>query len=305
MAKKSPADAGYGAQVGATLAVMAAACLFGTLPFFARTLSEHGLAPQAISFWRFVLSALVLTPFVIFGRPQPRPLLWALAGGAAMGLGWIGFVTALRELSVAETGILFMTFPLFAILIGWLLFGERPQFWGVIAGLLIMAAALAVAPPGRWAGNLGAALGHALLAPAAYGFLLNIVARKLSALRPPAAAGAVALGSVMVVAPLLAGLQMDEVLPHSADAWGWLLLFSGATALLPQLLVVMFAAKIGATRTAIAGSLELPAMFLVGTLALGETLAPHHLFAAVLILLAIVLSARPSHDAQAFSRSGP
>ena len=279
------------------VAIMLGAACFGTLPLFARTLTEFAIAAPAIAFFRFALSALVLSPFLVVRGPAARATVWGLAGGAIMGLGWIGFVVALKTLSVAETGILFMTFPLFAI--GFcLVFGDRPGVSGLLGAGLIVLAAVIVAPEGALdpSGALMAVLA-ALIAPAAYGLLLNIIARRVHTLRPVSATGAIAMGSVLVLGPIVATLPLDAVLPSQPVAYVWLAAFSAATALVPQLVYVVFSPRIGAVRTAMAGSVELPTMFLVGAIAFGEPLGWTHLTAAALIFCAIALTARPRASA--------
>ncbi|WMS41011.1 DMT family transporter [Acuticoccus sp. MNP-M23] len=281
------------------LAIMLGAACFGTLPLFARTLTDFAIAAPAIAFYRFALSALVLSPFLVLRGPLRGATFWGLAGGAVMGLGWIGFVVALKTLSVAETGILFMTFPLFAILFG-LLFGERPGGRGWIGAALIVLAALIVAPGDALDPSGGlVAVAAALVAPAAYGLLLNIIARRVHTLPAIAATGSIAMGSVLVLAPIVATLPLGEVLPAAPAAYAWLAVFSAMTALIPQLIYVVFSPRIGAVRTAMAGSAELPTMFIVGAVAFGEPLGWTHLTAGALILCAIALTARPKASASA------
>ncbi len=279
------------------IAIMLGAACFGTLPLFARTLTDFAIASPAIAFFRFALSALVLSPFLVLRGPLRGATLWGLAGGAVMGLGWIGFVVALKSLSVAETGILFMTFPLFAIAFGFL-FGERPGVRGLVGAALIILAAVIVAPSDALdpSGALGA-VAAALVAPAAYGLLLNIIARRVHTLPAISATGSIAMGSVLVLGPIVATLPIAEVLPSEPVAYLWLAVFSAMTALIPQLVYVVFSPRIGAVRTAMAGSVELPTMFLVGAVAFGEPLGWTHLVAGALILGAIALTARPKASA--------
>ena len=136
----------------AMTAVVAGAACFGTLPLFTRMLTEAGLAPPAIAFWRFALTAVVLLPLLRLRGGAWRPTLWAMAGGAGMGLGWIGFVHSLTTMSIAEAGVLFMTYPVFAILFAGVLFGVRPRPAELVATGLIVLAAVLAAPAGTPAG---------------------------------------------------------------------------------------------------------------------------------------------------------
>ena len=66
------------------------------------------------------------------------------------------------------------------------------------------------------------------------------------------------------------------------------------TALLPQLVYSRFAPEIGAPRASVAGSVELPTMFLVGWLMLGDVIGWAQWLACLMITTAILVTpARP------------
>lgn len=284
--------------------------LFGTLPFFARTLGEEGLAPPAIAFYRFVFTALVLLPFL----KRARASLWGFGGGAAMGLGWIGFVASLDVMSVAQAGVIFMTYPFFAILFGAVLFGERVSGRGLFAAALVVAAAALVAP-WREAGGMagagdgsGAILGALLLAlaaPAAYGLLINLIVRRVSALPALSAVAAIALGAVAGLTPVVLTVEPAALVPATGYGLAVLAVFSVVTAFLPQFTMSVFAPRIGATRTALAGGAELPTMFVVGWIAFGEAVGLVHAMAAGLIIAAIALAPSPPPPPPTFAAPEP
>ena len=58
----------------------------------------------------------------------------------------------------------------------------------------------------------------------------------------------------------------------------------------PQLIYTVSSPIIGALRTAVIGSVELPTMFLVSIFAFGETLTFSQLIACVLVIIAIVVT---------------
>ena len=74
---------------------------------------------------------------------------------------------------------------------------------------------------------------------------------------------------------------------HDWQLIGGLALF---TALLPQLVYTTFAPMIGAARSAVAGSVELPTMFFIGWYALGEVIGAAQWLACLLITLAILMT---------------
>ena len=210
----------------ATIAVIAASVGFGLVPYFARTLTAEGMAPHAIAFFRYAFAAIVLLPSVWLARAQWVPIAWGLVAGIGMGVGWIGYVRALELAPVSTVGVLYMTYPVFTLLIAWLMFGDVPRRRAILAAVMIVgAAALATSP--------------------------------------------------------------DAV---SVSGWWLVAGIAFGSALVPQLLYTVAAPAIGTARTAIAGSFELPTMFLVGWFAFAEPVGPAQWIACAIIISAIALT---------------
>ena len=274
----------------ATIMVAASAAMFGLVPLFARGLTEAGLSAPAISFFRYLLAGAVLSPFLVLRGPGRSATLWGLGAGASMGLGWVGYVEALSSMSVSTAGVFYMTYPLFTVLIGWLGFRDPPGIRTIFASILILSGALVAT--GGTGETLPAAktLAFALMAPASFGLAINILARKLIAIPPLSRIPCVSLGAVLALLPLISGLPADDVVPQGLDAWTLLLGLAIFTALVPQLIYVVYSPRIGASASAMAGSSELPTMFLIGWLVLGESLTPAHILAGSLVITAIVIT---------------
>ncbi len=270
--------------------VLFASLCFGILPYFARSLSDQGMAPHVIAFHRFTLAAVVLSPLLIIHRDKHRAILWGMGAGAAMGLGWIGYVTALRSAPVSVVGVLYMTYPVFTLLIAWALFGARPALRACTAAGLIVLAAILASRPGAVPIEVLPVLLLSLAAPFGFGLGITVLVYKLIVLPPLARIAAVSLGSVLGLLPLVATTEIAGLTPQ--DGRGWLLLLGIAlgTALVPQLVYSVCAPIVGAARTAVLGSIELPTMFAVGFFAFGERITPSQAAACALVLTAILLS---------------
>lgn len=279
-----------------TVLIMIAALCFGSVPFFARSLIEGGMRPVDVAFWRFALPGLIFFPFVWRARAQVVPIAWALSAGLALGLGWIGYATALRSLPVATVGVLYMTYPLFTALLGWVWFGYRPTVQAWLAACLVLLAAIVSASTGPITTSNIPAMLIALAAPLGFSYGIAVLTMKLGSLGVIARMASIQLGTLFGLAPLLPlGGGLATLLPGSATGWWLVLGVAIVAAFLPQLVYTIWAPRIGATRTAIAGSVELPTMFLVGWVAFSEPLGPGQWIAGGLILTAIVLSqARPT-----------
>ena len=90
--------------------------------------------------------------------------------------------------------------------------------------------------------------------------------------------------------------EVVEILPKGGNDWFLITGIGLVTALIPQLVYTVYSPVIGATRTAVIGSIELPTMFAVGILAFGEVVTWAQAVACALILCAIALT--QSHSTQ-------
>ena len=272
------------------LVVFACFC-FGTIPYFARTLTDAGMASYAVAFYRYGLSAMVLSPLLLrLPRAHLKIAIWGVISGMGTGLGWIGYVEALKTLPISTAGVLYMTYPVFTLLIGWVWFRDIPSKRSISAGIIvILAAILASSPAAVDPGQLPAIL-VSLTAPVSFGLAINILIHKLTPLPALARISTFSLGASISLVPLLLMSTPQQVLPQNPDDW---LLIAGlalGTALIPQMLYAGFAHRIGLARAAVAGSIELPTMFLIGWLIVGESIGLTQWLACLLVTLAILLT---------------
>jgi drug/metabolite transporter (DMT)-like permease len=277
-------------QTMAALGVLFASVCFGVVPYFSRNLTDQGLAPHAVAFYRYVIAAVILLPAFLGQLKAWRELVWGLCAGAAMGLGWIGYVTAVETIPASTVGVLYMTYPVFTVVIAWALFADRPSRRALIAsGLIILAAAIAGNPSVVPSDQLSTLL-ISLAAPLGFGFGICVLVYRLSRISPLARIASVSLGSVLALAPLVMTSAPDEIFPKDADTWMLIFGISVVSALIPQLIYTISSPIIGASRTAVIGSVELPTMFAIGFFAFGETLTLAQLIACALVITAIVVT---------------
>lgn len=273
----------------AGIGVLFASICFGIVPYFTRGLTDQGLAPHSVAFFRYVITAVILLP-VLFGQVAAwREVLWGMGAGAAMGLGWIGYVSAIKVAPVSTVGVLYMTYPVFTVLIAWLLFGDKASRRALIASAMILVAAVIAGNPKVVPASQLPVLIVSLAAPLGFGFGICVLVHRLSRIPPLARIGSVSLGSVMALSPLMLGSVSADVIPQDTTVW---LLVAGlaiGSALIPQLIYTICSPIIGASRTAVFGSIELPTMFAVSIIVFGEQLTLSQAIACALIVGAIVL----------------
>ncbi len=106
----------------AVAGVLTASICFGLVPYFSRGLTDQGLTPYAVAFYRYILAAIVLLPALLKYRSNWLEVVGGLIAGAVLGLGWVGYVTALETVPASTVGVLYMTYPVFTIVIAWAFF---------------------------------------------------------------------------------------------------------------------------------------------------------------------------------------
>ena len=115
---------------------------FGTIPYFAKSLIDGGMASYAIAFYRYGLLAIILMPLLRVPAAHLKTVAWGILSGVSVGLGWVGFVYALQTVPVSTVGVLYMTYPGFTLLIGWIWFRDLPSKRAITGALIMMPSAV-------------------------------------------------------------------------------------------------------------------------------------------------------------------
>jgi drug/metabolite transporter (DMT)-like permease len=284
----------------ATLAIAATGVAYGFTTFFARRLTEVGLAPATVAFSRFALVALVLAPSLWSRNLERRAITWGFASGAAMSVGWIAYVAGIEQGDVALAGVAYMTYPLFTLLSLAVCFGHRLGARQVLGGLAVVGAAALALRAGSSGGGLPLVT---FAAPATFGFATAVLTERLTPLRPTERLATVATGASLALVPIVGRLPVDAVVPPDTGTWVEIIGLGVGAALIPMLVYSVAAPVVGAARSAVAGATELPTVLIIGGLLFGETLTGAHLAAAGLIGVAILVTpvtrsthVLPDHD---------
>jgi len=281
------------------LVILACFC-FGTIPYFAKTLVDAGMASYAVAFYRYGLSAVVLLPLLLrLPAAQLKVVAWGILSGVSVGLGWIGFVNALKTVPVTTVGVLYMTYPVFTLLIGWIWFRDLPSKRAITGALMVVLAALIASSPAAVEPKHLPAMLLSLSAPISFGFGINVLVHKLNPISAIARVASFSVGASLSLLPLLALSAPGSVLPQNPVHWWLIAGIALGTALIPQLIYTTFAPMIGAARSAVAGSIELPTMFFMGWYALGEVIGVAQWLACLLVTLAILMT--PARATRNFS----
>ena len=207
------------------LEMIAAMALSGTIGFF---VVESGQGTWNVVFFRCLFGAIGLLAYCgVKGLLSPWPfstrtLLLALMSGAAIVLNWVLLFSSYGHASISIATAVYNTQPFFLILLGFLLFGERPTadalgfiavaFMGLVMVTQVESGAMA------WTGGYLAGLAQALGAAFLYA-VASVIVKRLKGLPPH------------LIALVQAGLGTAMLLPlvdvsdlPVGTAWGYLLI---------------------------------------------------------------------------------
>jgi drug/metabolite transporter (DMT)-like permease len=285
---------GHGrANLGLALVVLGAVA-FGFRPLFARLAFAGGLSPELAGLLMLGPTALACLPATLRSlvgeraRGSRRLVAWALVAGVSLAVGNLAYLHALRTLTVATTTLIYFSYPLFVVLLGWLLIGARvsPRTMAAVASIAI--GCMLILSPGSWSAADLPALLTCFLAPVSYAALLLLLWRKLTRLPLMARVGWLSLGATLVLLPA-SGRELAAM--GDLDSGGWI----GASGLvvicgfLPQMLTTVGVPMAGPDRAAIGGVMELVTSLALGWLMLREEPSGLEMLGAAAILSAVLL----------------
>jgi drug/metabolite transporter (DMT)-like permease len=168
---------------------------------------------------RLLFGALVLAPFLWLARRLLWQARWRLAliGLLNSALPFVLFAWGAARAPAAIGAITNSMAALFAVLVAWMMFGERIGWWRAL-GLLAGFAGVIVLVGARDAGlGVAPAAIAGVLAALCYGLSGNLVKRLLAGLPPVASAAATLAWSSLLLAPL-AVAWWPQAMP-STTAW--------------------------------------------------------------------------------------
>jgi drug/metabolite transporter (DMT)-like permease len=282
----------------ATALVLFSACCFGSIPILITLATRSGARLVDVLAWRYLVAAVLLVavggaaPIRGAGR-RAWPLL-VLAGGGQAAIAFVS-LSALRFIPAATLTFLFYTYPAWVALISALRGTERITGGRLAAlGLSLAGIALMVGMPGTGGLHpLGAflALTSALLY-AGYIPMIDQLGRGL----PPAATSAFASGGAAIILVAAAAFQGGLALRFEPVGWMAIAALAIVSTVLAFIAFLRGLAVIGPVRTAIVSTIEPFWTALLGSVVLGQRLAPGTLAGGLCIAGAVVLLqlARPA-----------
>jgi drug/metabolite transporter (DMT)-like permease len=133
-----PAPAGFLPQLGNFLGLLAGCC-FGLLAVLMRRIQTSGQPASSVLVWGNLLCVLAALPFLFRQVPTASDLLGlALLGTIQIGLAYLLYMFALRQVTALELILVPVIEPLLNPVWVYLLLGEKPGLNALIGGAIVL-----------------------------------------------------------------------------------------------------------------------------------------------------------------------
>jgi drug/metabolite transporter (DMT)-like permease len=304
--------------------VLAAACLYGSGPFFARVAYDAGMAPLPLLTWRYVFAAC-LGWLLVVASASGRSSLRALGRRdvmvlLALGVLFVGnagaYTAALETVPAGLVAIITYVYPALVAVIA-IRFVRRLEGRRAWIALAVSMAGVALAVGGipRDADIPLTGLVLAFLCPVFYAVWIVLAARlrgerpeheqpmepiaatgpddsSASIERPDALSSSAIMSTVTALTAaslvvLLGGDPAPSAVP--VDAWVALVGF-GAFSALAIVAFLVGTRRIGAARAALVSTIEPVYTIVMATILLGESLSPLQVLGGALVVLGVLLA---------------
>ena len=277
------------AQATGMLVVLGSAVMFGLNPLFARLAYAAGLNSVTALIYRFFVPAIIMLVFVV---RQPLDLitsLRALGIGLGMGIGMIGYFKALETLPVGTVAVIYFTYPVFTLGIGFIFFRIAISRTGLLASAMILIACVLILKPSELPEDGFVAVMVAFIAPIGFAVLIHGISHWLLKLPTASRTGLLMWGQVLALTPFILAGTDGAVIPSNLRGWIGVIGLATISSLIPQFLVVVGAPLAGSDRTAVAGTFELITALAIGWIVLQEPVTIRSIIGGILVLGALYI----------------
>ena len=269
--------------------VLMAACFYGLNPFFAQLLFQQGLGAEVVSLSRFILPALLFAGFLRCQRDSLAEVGRSLALGVMGGVAIFAYFYALQVIAPATAILIYYSYPLFSVFIGWSVFKRSVSQNTLVSGALVaIAASLTVRPEGLSSAAYVAIIA-CFLAPLAVATQVQYLSKPKHHLPVKQRMAWITFGHVVVLLPLTLWQSPAQLLPVSLTGYFALAGIALLSAALPQVLFMMGATKSSVDKNTIAGSLELVVALMTGAVLLSQPLERLDITAMLLVVAALLI----------------
>ena len=272
------------------LEMIAAMALSGTIGYF---VVESGQSTWNVVFFRCLFGAMGLFAYcwargLLAAWPfSTRTLFLTLLSGAAIVLNWVLLFSSYGHASISIATAVYNTQPFFLILLGFLLFGERPTadalgfiavaFMGLVMVTQVESGAMA------WTGGYLAGLAQALGAAFLYA-VASVIVKRLKGLPPHL----IALVQAILGTAMLLPLADFSGLPGGSMQWGYLLILGLVHTCIMYILLYSAFQKLDTTKIAVLSFIYPAVSLFIDYLIYHTRLTPAQGFGVALIFLSSI-----------------
>jgi len=269
--------------------VLCSAFFYGLNPFFGKLLFEEGLSAEVVSLYRFIIPAMLFVFFLRTKKEHTTEALRTFVLGIASAIAIYSFFNALQVLPAATAILIYYTYPVFSVLIGWATYKRAPSQNALISAAIIAIAASLTVSPQTIPSHLLVYVVSCFLAPIVVATQVQYLSQPKQRIPTSNRMAWTTLGHIAVLLPIAIYSRPEQILPVSAIGFGALIGIALFAAAIPQILFMLGAPKSNVDKNALIGALELVVALLTGTLFLGEALSQFEITAMVLIVLALFI----------------
>lgn len=276
---------------------------FGTIGMFSKFAFASGIDASLLLELRFLVAAVALWfYFLIFNRSGIRISRKELATCAALGLAGYGIFSTLlfkafETTSASIVSLLFFSYPVFALILNWIVTRERPdaQLW-ISASMILCGISVGVI--GSLTGGFQAGLLLAIFGAFWYAVYVVATRQLLVNLKPQTVALYVisfaALGFWLMGGPIASGLYLV-----TGRAWVVVLAIGLVSTVMALLSFFSGLDKLGSTEASQIGTFELIVSLSLAVFVLGEPVSFPLLLGSGFILFGIIMSQLKSSEQSA------
>lgn len=263
--------------------------LYGSIGYFGATLMGHGFSVSNLLLWRFLLSALLLSPIMLLWlRKRPDFDLANLFKLFVLGALFYGLSTALyfeasRSIGTGLAMVIFFAYPIFVVLLS-SFFHKSPFTLVTFGSLLLIVVGCTMIALGEDIILDPYGILLAVLSGLGYGIYVFFSKQASKRVSPVLATFVVCLGGTLAFIPCVMFFDSGITMPSNTMLWTNAILFSAMGTVLPVMLMLLGLKTISANKASIISVLEPVTTLAVGAFVLSETVSTLQFIGALIIL---------------------
>lgn len=279
-------------QLAGPVMIFASACGFGLNPLFVQLLAQEGFDTLTTTFYRFAIPGLICIGFLPLARALWPEACRMLLLGMLNGIGAYCYFDALQNIPVSLAILIYYTYPVFCVAIGWLWRKRKPCRNASLAAMLILIAVSLVATPDTLNGVPLTSLLICAIAPLVFAIHIQYLAKPTQQMPATKRIAWSSTGHLFVLVPMMLLSPPDQLLPLSINGLYGLLGISILAATIPQFMFLFGVSRTAPEQVAIIGASELIIAMLTGTWFMQQTLGQPEVTAMLLICIALMIRTR-------------